>query len=209
MSRHAIPRFTLAFGLLVLCLSSLWSCEMLDDHDDDDSPKAPKATVTSGDAEVLATLVAIDDHEIAAAKKAQDKAKDTAVRSYADMLRTDHERNLEDTRALADRIGVDPHRTAKVIEMRKKNDNERETLADRNGAAYDEAFVKAMVTGHQEVLDLIDDQLLAKAQTPALKDHLKATRKHIQHHLERAKEIRDDLDGMEGTHDADDTHDVK
>ena len=51
----------------------------------------------------------------------------------------------------------------------------------------------AMVKGHNEVLDVIDNQLLKNADNTALKKHLTDTRAHIAAHLEKAEQLQDTI----------------
>ncbi len=48
----------------------------------------------------------------------------------------------------------------------------------------------AMVKEHTEVLDVIDKQLLPKAQIEALKKHLSQTRESVAAHLETARQMQ-------------------
>ncbi|HEX5012236.1 MAG TPA: DUF4142 domain-containing protein [Planctomycetota bacterium] len=173
-------------SLLALGLAGLGSCESYERV----HPRTKSATMDTGDAEVLATLVAVDENEIALAEQARDEAGDVAVLGYADMLHTEHTQHLEATRDLAKTIGVEPALTPEVSDLRQKGDEERETLGHAEGADYDRKYVDAMVKGHQDVLDLIDEHLVAKVSSPALKDHLEETRRHVAHHLERAQELQ-------------------
>ena len=51
------------------------------------------------------------------------------------------------------------------------------------------AYIDAMVKGHTEALAVLDNKLIPKATTQAVKDHLAATREHVAHHLERAESL--------------------
>ena len=143
--------------------------------------------------EALALLMAVDDFEIDAAEDAHDKSNDAAVKNYAAMIDADHTQHRKDTKQVAKDAGLDAKDTPRVDALQDQLKKERANLDDLKGAAYDRAYIDAMVKGHQEVLDLIDKEFMPVSLTPRVKDHLAATRKHIAQHLDEAKRLRDKL----------------
>jgi putative membrane protein len=53
-----------------------------------------------------------------------------------------------------------------------------------DGRDFDTAYLDAMIKGHTEVLNMIDNQFLKTAKNEALKAHLTETGGHIAMHLE-------------------------
>jgi putative membrane protein len=72
----------------------------------DPNNPAGMAGVAGGDHKALAAVMEVDRHEIAAAGDALSKNVEGEVRSYAEMLRDDHTRNLEATRRLMGDAGT-------------------------------------------------------------------------------------------------------
>lgn len=150
----------------------------------DTSPTAPEG-------EALAFLVAVNEHEIAAAEQARTKGVEGKVLEFADMLHTEHSRNLAETRALADRTGGTTH-TQDIDALETNGRGELDKLGALTGEAYAPAYVDAMVKGHTDALATIDGRLLAAVADGPVKEHLTAARATIAKHLEAAKALQAD-----------------
>lgn len=176
-------------------------------------PLGPGDMAAPTQAEALALLVAVDEHEIAAAEQAREKQVDGEVLDYADMLHSDHTANLEATRELADTAtgaadaadpadaamddGMDPMNgtgdSPMLADLRASGEATLERLSTLEGDEYEQAYIDAMVQGHQKALDMLDNQLIPAAQDPAVRDHLTATRDTIAAHLEQAQTLQSQL----------------
>lgn len=77
-----------------------------------------------------------------------------------------------------------------LAEMKRKHDAQREQLAQLDGEAFEEAWVEAMVMGHQEALTKLDSELIPSASDSRVRDHLQTTRKAIAGHLETARNLQ-------------------
>lgn len=155
------------------------------------TPTGSAPAVASGttQADALALLIAVNEHEIAAADQALVKKVTGPVLAYAQMMKTDHGKNLADTTRLGGAASTAPA----VTELRNKGESELKALATRNGADYEKAYVDAMVRGHTDALALIDGTLLPAATTANIRQHFTTTRATVARHLERAKEIQGTL----------------
>lgn len=158
------------------------------------SPKramgAAKPQGDKEDGEVLGFVGAVDDNEIVAALVAGTKKLSPEVAGYAKMLHAAHGKNLEETLMLGQQIKVTPTETDAVDKLRIKGAGELAALVPLEGDAFGKAYVEAMIKGHTEVLDMIDNQLLKNAEDPALKKHLTETRADVAQHLEEGKKIQ-------------------
>jgi putative membrane protein len=153
------------------------------------SAPAPGAGTTS-QADALALLIAVNEHEIAAADQALMKKASGPVLAYAQLMKTDHTKNLTDTTRLGGAASTAPA----VTELRNKGEADLNALAAaQDGAAYEKAYIDAMVRGHTEALALIDGTLLPAATADNVRQHFTTTRAAVARHLERAKEIQGEL----------------
>ncbi len=143
-----------------------------------------------GDADVLAYLIAINDNEIVAASEAQHKKVGSKVMEYATMLQREHGENLEQTMMLAKKTDITPIETKAVDQLRTKAAAGLAKLMPKDGEQFAAGYIDMMITGHQEVLDLIDSKLMPAAKKDEVKKHLAATRTHIANHLEAAKALK-------------------
>ncbi len=150
---------------------------------------------TKADAEVLATVIAVDMNEVLAAGQAEMKKLSPPVMDYAKMLHEHHGMSMDETMKLGQQIGVTPVITAKVEQLQKKGAGELAALVPLNGQQFERAYVAAMVKGHTEVLSTIDNDLLKAAGNDTLKKHLMKTRAAVAAHLEKAKALQSGMKG--------------
>ena len=148
---------------------------------------------TQKDGEIIAILIAVDKNEIAAAKEALKKETTSAIKQYAQMLKTQHTQNLNETLKLSKQIDIAPIDTATVISLQQDGAKGLVTLSSLKGKDFEKAYINAMVTGHTDVLKMIDDDLLKNVSNPSLKKFLLATRPHIESHLLQGKTIQKGL----------------
>lgn len=150
-----------------------------------------RAGVPSADeAEALMLLMAVNDHEIAAAEQARGKKVDGATLEFANLMRDEHGKNQAETRRL---IGASARaESGAVKEQKRKGAAELAKLSALNGDAYEKAYIDAMVKGHTDALAMLEARLIPAASTDAVRKHLSATREHVAMHLERARALQGD-----------------
>ncbi|MFN7117887.1 MAG: DUF4142 domain-containing protein [Saprospiraceae bacterium] len=177
----------------------------------------------SGDAEVLAMVMTVDMNEINAAAEARRKKLSQPVMEYANMMHTEHTRNLEKGRTLSQSLNgtgttgnagnagntgntattddtgtndisnMPGGNTEAVRNLQEKGANMLSTLTPLTGKDFERAYMDAMVRDHQEALNMLDNQLIPAAQNEALRNHLTETRQHVSMHLERARAIQGNM----------------
>lgn len=143
-----------------------------------------------GDAEILATIVAVDLNEVLAAAEAQKKKISAPVMDYAKMLHTEHGMNMDKTLKLGQQMDVTPVITPKVEKLQVKGASQLADIVLLNGEQFERAYLAAMVKGHTDVLGTIDNELLKAVKNEPLKKHLTETRGHVAAHLEKAKQLQ-------------------
>jgi putative membrane protein len=130
-------------------------------------------------------LTAANEHEIAAADQAIAKKVTGDVLAFANMMKTEHGKNLAETGALGGAT-----EGAKIAELRSKGEAELAALGARSGTQYEQAYIDAMVKGHTEVLAMLDGSLIPAATDAAVKAHFTATRAAVAKHLEEARKLQ-------------------
>ncbi|AXK73148.1 DUF4142 domain-containing protein [Lysobacter sp. TY2-98] len=163
----------------------------------DTTTPPPAATPTQPEA--LALLNVVNDHEVKTAEQAKSKHVTGDVLAFANLMQTEHGKNMADTKALLDKNGGAPADTPAITEMKSKGDAETQQLAALEGDAYAKAYIDAMVNGHQDALTKLDTMLIPAATDDAVKKHLQMTRDHVQQHLDKAKAIQTKLGGGTAT----------
>lgn len=152
---------------------------------------AKSATVKNKlpDAEVLATILAVDLNEVLAAAEAKKKKVSQPVMDYARMLHAAHGENMVKGMKVGQQISVRPVDTANVEKLKKKGAGELAALVSLDGTAFERAYIDMMVKGHTEVISMIA-KLSKEAQATGLKTHLTESRQHVAAHLEQAKALQ-------------------
>lgn len=141
------------------------------------------------DGEILAFIIAVNEHEIAAANAAIQKNPGAQVMEYAKKLNEDHSANLEKAQGL----DVKPQETAAVERFKQTHEADLQKMNQLSGGAFGNAYINEMVKGHSKVLDMIDKQFLPAVKDQGLKDHLNATRASVANHLAEAKQLKSGL----------------
>jgi putative membrane protein len=112
--------------------------------------------------------------EVQMGQLAGQKAGSDAVKSYGQMLVTDHTKALDELKPVASTLGVHPPQQPKP--------DARSTMArlsKLDGAAFDKAFVNVAVQDHKKAISLYQKEAkgqgaaadLAKQQLPVLQNH--------------------------------------
>ena len=148
-----------------------------------------KAEATTGDAEILAQVVALDENEVALGRAAQQKKVTGPVLRYAKMIEQDHGMDMEQVRTLAGRLGLTLTTTTTVDQLHAKGQEAMSRLAPLTGEPFSRSFMTEMVNGHREALQMLDDFLKA-AQNDELKQHLTEARAKIAMHLREGEKIQ-------------------
>ncbi|MDG6347707.1 DUF4142 domain-containing protein [Luteimonas sp. 8-5] len=152
-------------------------------------PDTDMPSADTGQQEALGLLAAVDEHEIAAAQQAKSKNVDGAELDYANMMESAHSQNLAATRALMMADAAEP---AAVADLKAKGQAELDRLGALQGDEYEDAYIDAMVNGHQDALAMLDSRLIPAARDAAVRQHLQSTREQVAAHLERARELQAD-----------------
>lgn len=157
------------------------------------------AAAAPSQAEALALVNAVNDHEIKAAEMAKSKNVTGPVLEYANMMQAEHGKNMTDTNALLQTAGGAPADSARLNEQKAKSEAKRAQLQGMEGEAFARAYIDAMVTDHAEALTMLDGMLIPAATDEAVRNHLTMTRQHVQQHHDRARAIQTEIGGATGT----------
>lgn len=147
-----------------------------------------KAEATTGDAEIMAQVIAIDENEVDLARTAQQKNVASPIARYARMIEQDHSRNMEMVRSLAGKLGLTLTTTTAVDQLHAKGQEAVSRLAPLTGEGFGRAFMAEMVNGHREALQVLDDALKT-AQSEELKRHLAEVREKVAMHLREGEKL--------------------
>jgi predicted outer membrane protein len=150
---------------------------------------APVAQPLS-DAEIIQILVTLDQGEIEQADVARKRATDAQVSAYADHMFEEHSRARHLSEQLAARSHWMPTESSLAEDLAGTSSQSLQTLKNADSGAFDELYIRGQVQQHQEVLDLLENHLIPRADDPSLKSHLQKARAMVDSHLSKAKEIQ-------------------
>ncbi|KAF1705589.1 DUF4142 domain-containing protein [Pseudoxanthomonas suwonensis] len=197
-------------ALLALAIAGLTACGQ-DRNDADTAPGVPDTSAadpaaqppgatdpafgdsqaTPEEAAALGALNAINEHEIAAGEQALAKGVTGVTADYARLMIDQHTQNRTQTSAFG------PDEQAQDAQaQRQKGEQERATLDQLDGEAYRKAYVDAMVKGHTEALEALDQKLIPAATREDVRQHLTTTREHVAQHLEQARALQSGTSGQ-------------
>ncbi len=144
------------------------------------------------DPEIVAALVVLNQNEIAAANLAIDKTTNKTIKHYAKFLKKEHSKNLKKTIHLSKKQDITPVDNKTANELKTQGQQETSDLTKLSNNDFNKAYINDMVNDHESALSLIDG-FLKEVKNPKLKKHLEETRMHVQHHLDDAKKIQEQM----------------
>lgn len=142
------------------------------------------------DGEIIAFLIAVDEHEVAAANDASQKKSESRVDEYAQMLKKDHSKHLEETQKLSSMLKIQPMETSTIEKLKTQSNTDLSKLSQLRGGDFDHAYINQMVKDHTNALKHIDNHYMKAVSETQLESHLKATHATISAHLLEAKRIQ-------------------
>ena len=151
------------------------------------------------DPQVAHVAVTANSIDIEAAKFAQTRTHNAAVKQFAATMITDHTAVNQQAAALAQKLGVTPEDNAVSQSLQADAQKAHAALEPLKGAAFDRAYMDREIAYHQGVLDAIDKVLIPTTDNAELKQLLTNVRPAVAAHLEHAKQLRSRLGGAART----------
>jgi putative membrane protein len=143
------------------------------------------------DANIMAEIWMADSCEVAEGKLAQGKAKSADVKKFASMMVTEHTKMMADDKALATKTSITPAPPA-GDNMKAESDMMMKELNAASGAAFDSTYIAMAVSGHQKMLDMLN-QFKGQAKNADLVAAINKAIPVVQKHLDAAKDIQGKL----------------
>lgn len=125
--------------------------------------------------------------EVECGELAQEKAKDQRVKDFGAMMSRDHRAANDQVKALASQRNIT---LPDSVSDDKKKD--KEDLAKKSGAAFDKAYMRAMVDDHNDAIDLFE-KASSNVKDAEVKTFVDNTLPKLRHHLDSAKAVQKGL----------------
>jgi putative membrane protein len=145
------------------------------------------------DPQIAAIVVTANQVDIDAGKLALSKFKSPDVKTFAQLMITDHSGVNKAATDLVQKLHVTPETNPTSQSLQKGGDENLAALKKLSGSAFDRAYVDHEVVYHQAVLDAVDTTLIPSAQNAELKALLVKVRPAFVAHLEHAKHLQSEL----------------
>ena len=180
---------------IVLTLTSLTGACSLFSRGNSAPAPSPAAASSSGlsDANIAAIVVAANNADIMYAEMALAKSQDAEVRSFATMVKSDHQSVNRAAVELVTRLKVTPVDNQISFDLRDDAETKRLRLRDLEGFAFDSAYATNEVSYHITVLGAIDAALIPSAQNAELKALLVQVRPAVDAHLGHAQQLEEQM----------------
>ena len=154
---------------------------------------APASVVSAqgiDDAQIASIVVTANQVDIDAGKLAVSRASTDTIRSFAQLMVTDHTGVNEAAIDLATSLRVTPQDNPTSRSLKAGGERSTAHLRTLSGAAFDKAYVDGEVAYHQQVIDALDKVLIPNAKNAELKALLVKVRPAFVAHLEHARRLQ-------------------
>lgn len=148
----------------------------------DTTDKAAVRELNATDRGFLTDAYQISRDEVQMAKLAEKNASSAAVKRFSKRLVDDHSRNVQQLEKLARKYEV-------VLPKTEKASDELDKLTNMKGVDFDQAFVKQIITDHQQALDKFQKEV-KDAENPDLKQFASTTVPTLEEHLKMGRELK-------------------
>jgi len=138
---------------------------------------------------VIKVLATLNQGEISAAQAAQPALQQTAVKSFAAMMITDHTAASSQTLALVSTKHIAPEASPVSEHLEQSSAALLATLSQTASADIDRVYMQSQVAAHQEALILLDTRLIPDATDSDLKALATSIRLSVNTHLQMAQSI--------------------
>jgi len=142
---------------------------------------------------VLSQLNVANTTEIQLATVAAKKAASPQVKQIARKLVTDHTKNRDQLRALAQKLNVSLTSSQGGSVSAADSAAMPADLQTKSGADFDRAFVQHEIDDHRSNIEKIEGQILPSMQNEQVKSYLQKTVTEMQGHLSSLQKLQQQL----------------
>ena len=145
------------------------------------------------DAQIAAIVVTANQVDIDAGQLAASRSTNNKIKTFAQLMVTDHTGVNKAATELVTRLKVKPQANDTSASLKKGGDENMAKLKKLKGKDFDKAYVDQEVAYHQAVIDAVDKTLLPSAKNAELKALIEKVRPVLGQHLEHAKHLQAQL----------------
>ena len=168
---------------LILGLAVLTACSTVHAQE---KATAPPPT----DAQIAMIAVTANSVDIDAAKMADQKTTNKAVKEFAATMVRDHGAVNTKATVLVKKLGVTPEESDTSKSLKSDGDKKMAQLMALTGAEFNKAYIDNEVSYHEAVIGVLNNTLIPNTQNAELKGLLESARPIFVSHLEHAKKLQ-------------------
>jgi putative membrane protein len=142
------------------------------------------------DAQIAAIVVTANQVDIDAGKLAVERSSNDKVKTFAQLMVTDHTGVNKAATELVTRLKVTPEANPTSKALQAGGDKNLAHLKTLTGTAFDKAYVDHEYAYHQQVIDALDKTLIPGATNAELKALLIKVRPAFVAHRDHAKSLQ-------------------
>lgn len=153
----------------------------------------PAAGLLAGqitDAQIASIVVTANQVDVDAGALVASKTKNAEVKSFAELMVTDHNAVNRAATELVTKLKVTPEDNPTSQSLKAGGEKNLAALKALDGAALDKAYVDHEVAYHQQVVEALDKLLIPGATNEELKGLLVKVRPAFVAHLDHAKALQ-------------------
>lgn len=153
----------------------------------------PAAAESLSDPQIAHAAYTADELDIAYAKIALEKTKNTEVRRFAELMIKDHTAANEAALALVKKLGATPQDNLFSQTLVKNGEAKKAELRRLSGAAFDKAYAQNEFAYHDVVVKTVADQWIPTIQNAEFKKFMTDANEIFKVHLAHAKHMTESL----------------
>jgi putative membrane protein len=153
----------------------------------------PVASISAegvNDAQIASIVVTANQVDIDAGQLAASRSTNDEVKTFAQLMVTDHTGVNKAATDLAAKLEVTPQDNPTTQSLKADGEKSLAHLKTLKGVAFDKAYIDREVSYHQQVIDALDKILIPGATNEELKALLVQVRPAFVAHLEHAKRLQ-------------------
>jgi len=147
------------------------------------------ATAPLTDPQIVDVLIAVNAGEVEQNTFAVTRAQAPEVRSTAQNFAAAHTEVLAEVEEVASQQSIAPEESPISKKLKKASKHTLGKLESADAAEFDTVFVQSQIKVHDQVLDIIDEQLLPAVRNPELRTLTQKNREAVAGHLEQLRSL--------------------
>lgn|GEM_PF-3896857 len=147
----------------------------------------------TSDSDIISSLEGINKSTINLSKMGSQKSTNESVQRYAQQVLMDHQNAAKQLKDIQNKAQLGETTSADRRKLRQGSNDAIKRISNMDGNAFDQAFMDQQITRHQAAIQVIDKDLINKAENADLRNYITNLRAMMDSHLQTAKQIRSKL----------------